>query len=215
MIICDENGAVLDGDQLMAMIGEYWHAHGLLKGGGVVATQMSNLGLERFFAGLGLTLVRTKVGDRYVVEHMRKHGFNVGGEQSGHMVLSDYATTGDGLIAGLQVLAVMLESNQPLSLAGKRFTPLPQLLKNVRYSGSSPLQRNDVQDAIKSAEKALGAKGRVFVRPSGTEKLIRVMAEGEDSGQVKALVDGICQSIESRVENRESSDAVSPHDSRL
>ncbi len=195
VIICDEKGEVLDGDQIMAMIGEYWHARGMLKGGGVVATQMSNMGLERFFAGLGLTLARTKVGDRYVVEHMRTNGFNVGGEQSGHMVLSDYATTGDGLMAALQVLAVMIESGKPLSSAGKKFMPLPQLLKNVRYRGENPLNRQPVQEAIAAAEKTLGNSGRVFVRPSGTEKLIRVMAEGEDPAQIMQLVEEICNAV--------------------
>ncbi len=195
VIICDEAGHVLDGDQLMAMIGEYWHKNGLLKGGGVVATLMSNMGLERFFAARGLTLARTKVGDRHVVEHMRGHGFNVGGEQSGHMILSDYATTGDGLIAALQILAVMLEEGKLLSEAGRKFEPLPQLLKNVRYQGGNPLAQPAVTTAITAAEQTLGASGRVLVRPSGTEKLIRVMLEGEDAAQIAQLAEAICHAI--------------------
>lgn len=197
VIICDEKGQILDGDQLMAMIATQCHQSGLLKGGGVVATQMSNIGLERYLGGMGLTLARTKVGDRYVVEHMRAHGFNVGGEQSGHLILSDYATTGDGIIAGLTVLAYLISRKKPLSECGKLFAPLPQILKNVPYErgGNSPLANPKVKEAIADAEKALSGKGRVFIRESGTEPLIRVMAEGDNDDQVKALVDGICDTM--------------------
>jgi phosphoglucosamine mutase len=163
----------------------------------VVATVMSNLGLERFLAGRGLTLHRTAVGDRYVVEHMRAEGLNVGGEQSGHMVLSDYATTGDGLLAALQVLAVLVESGRPASEVCRVFTPLPQLLKNVPFTGDSPLDRPRVQAAIGEAEAELAGTGRLLIRKSGTEPLIRVMAEGEDEAQVRRIVEGLCAEIAS------------------
>lgn len=196
VIICDETGHIADGDQLMAMIATQCQRAKLLRGGGVVATQMSNIGLEQYLASIGLSMVRTKVGDRYVVEHMRAHGFNVGGEQSGHIILSDYATTGDGIIAGLMILAYMLEDGRPLSTCGKMFTPLPQVLKNVPYAGGpSPLMKPEVKQAIASAEQKLGAKGRIFIRESGTEPLIRVMAEGESDTEIHLLVDGICECI--------------------
>jgi len=196
VLICDETGCIADGDQLMAMIATYCHSAGLLRGKGVVATQMSNMGLERYLSGLGLTLIRTQVGDRYVVEHMRAHGFNVGGEQSGHIILSDYTTTGDGIIAALQVLAYMQEKKQPLSACSRLFTPLPQLLRNVPYRGKvSPLTHPQVKKAIASAEQTLGKNGRIFVRESGTEPLIRVMAEGEDQVQVSGLVEQLCESV--------------------
>lgn len=196
LVMCDEKGQLLDGDQLMALVAHYWHKNNTLKGGGVVATQMSNLGLERFLQAKGLTLHRTKVGDRYVVEKMREGGFNVGGEQSGHIILTDYATTGDGLIAALQVLAVLVEDGRPASQAARQFTPLPQVLKNVRFSGGAPLDDVEVQKTIAHAEAMLAGTGRVLIRKSGTEPLIRVMAEGEDAQQVEAAVDSIAQSVE-------------------
>ncbi len=199
VIICDETGHIADGDQLMAMIATQCHNAKLLRGGGVVATQMSNIGLEQYLRSMGLSMVRTKVGDRYVVEHMRAHGFNVGGEQSGHIILSDYATTGDGIIAGLMILAYMLADGRPLSKCGKLFTPLPQVLKNVPYAGVSPLQDAKVREAIASAEQKLGTKGRIFIRESGTEPLIRVMAEGENDNEIHTLVDSICESVRKAV----------------
>lgn len=196
LVMCDENGELLDGDQLMAMIAAYWHAHGLLKGNGIVATQMSNLGLEKFLQSKKLTLHRTQVGDRYVVEKMRADGLNVGGEQSGHIILSDYATTGDGLIAALQILAVLVEDGRPLSEAGRQFTPMPQILQNVRYNGGAPLEQDNVRKAIAAAEAKLSGTGRLFIRKSGTEPLIRVMAEGENEDQVRQIVGELCDLIE-------------------
>ncbi|HEY0116048.1 MAG TPA: phosphoglucosamine mutase [Allosphingosinicella sp.] len=196
LIVVDEKGKVIDGDQMMALIGSSWHRKGQLRGGGVVATIMSNLGLERYFEGLGLTLKRTKVGDRYVLETMRAKGFNVGGEQSGHMILSDYGTTGDGLVAGLQVLAELVVAGKPASEVLNRFEPLPQLLKNVRFKGRSPLEREDVKAAIAGGKARLDGRGRVVIRKSGTEPLIRVMAEGEDEGLVRQVVDDICAAVQ-------------------
>jgi phosphoglucosamine mutase len=195
VIICDEKGNVIDGDQIMALIATSWASRGQLKGGGLVSTVMSNLGLERFLERQGLTLARTRVGDRYVVEHMRAHGFNVGGEQSGHIVLSDYATTGDGLLAALQVLAEVVRQGKPVSEVCKLFDPLPQLLKNVRFVGGKPLDDKRVKEAIADAEKRLGNQGRLVIRPSGTEPLIRVMAEGDDAGVVTTIVDELCSVI--------------------
>jgi phosphoglucosamine mutase len=192
VIIADENGRVIDGDQIMALIATSWAARGQLKGGGLVATIMSNLGLERFMESKGLTLVRTKVGDRYVVEHMRAHGFNIGGEQSGHIVMSDFATTGDGLVAALQVLAEVVRQGKPVSEVCSIFTPLPQILQNVKFSGGSPLDDKNVKSAIKDAEAMLGNTGRLVIRPSGTEPLIRVMAEGEDETLVRKIVNDLC-----------------------
>jgi phosphoglucosamine mutase len=192
VIIADERGHVIDGDQLMALIASSWAKKGDLKGGGLVATQMSNLGLERYLASLGLTLARTKVGDRYVVEHMRAHGFNVGGEQSGHIVLSDFSTTGDGLIAALQVLAEVVRTNKSVSKVCHLFEPVPQVLKNVRYREGKPLEENAVKKAIAEAEARLSEVGRLFIRPSGTEPLIRVMAEGDDEKLVHDVVDELC-----------------------
>ena len=180
VVIADETGAPVDGDQLMALVAKSWHEAGRLRGGGVVGTVMSNLGLERFLGGLGLALTRAPVGDRYVVEHMRRAGINLGGEQSGHIVLGDFATTGDGLVVALQCLAVLVESGQPASAMARLFDPLPQTLKNVRYRGASPLDAAPVQSAIADGERRLGAAGRVLVRTSGTESVVRVMAEGED-----------------------------------
>ena len=191
VIIIDEKGKEIDGDQLMALIGETWANDGILQGGGIVATIMSNLGLERFLTSRGLTLARTKVGDRYVVEHMRNFGFNVGGEQSGHMVLSDFGTTGDGLVAALQVLACVKRTGKTVSEVCRRFDPVPQLLKNVRYSGGSPLENKTVKEAIAAAESDLKKNGRLVIRPSGTEPLIRVMAEGDDRGQIERIVNDL------------------------
>ena len=192
VIICDEKGHVIDGDQIMALVASSWAQRGQLKGGGLVATIMSNLGLERFMEGQGLSLARTKVGDRYVVEHMRGHGFNVGGEQSGHIVLSDYATTGDGLLAALQVMAEVVRQGKPVSEVCKLFDPLPQVLKNVKFKGGKPLEDHAVKLAIAGAEMRLGNHGRLVIRPSGTEPLIRVMAEGDDSKLVHEIVDDLC-----------------------
>ncbi|MEP9397840.1 phosphoglucosamine mutase [Mesorhizobium sp. KR2-14] len=191
MVIVDENGTVIEGDQIMALIAESWHDAGRLSGGGVVATVMSNLGLERFLDNIGLQLHRTKVGDRYVVEHMRAHGLNVGGEQSGHMVLSDFSTTGDGLVSALQVLACLKRQNKPVSELCRKFEPVPQLLKNVRFSGGKPLEAAPVKEAIEEARNRLGTSGRLVIRPSGTEPLIRVMAEGDDPKLVETVVNDI------------------------
>ncbi len=195
LIVVDEHGKIVDGDQLMALIGCSWARSGLLAGGGIVATVMSNLGLERYLAGQGLSLERTKVGDRYVLEKMRADGFNVGGEQSGHIILSDYATTGDGLVAALQVLAELVATGKPASELLHLFDPVPQLLKNVRFSAGKPLDNAHVKAAIADAEAELVGKGRLVIRPSGTEPLIRVMAEGDDAGQVSRLVEMICEVV--------------------
>ena len=195
LIVCDEKGQVVDGDQIMAMIGRDWAQRGILKGGGVVATVMSNLGLERAMLAEGLTLERTKVGDRYVMERMRSGGFNLGGEQSGHLILHDYATTGDGLLAALQVLAVLVESGRPMSELARQFEPVPQLLQNVRYSGGKPLEDAQVIAAIADGEARLNGSGRLLVRPSGTEKLIRVMAEGDDETLVQAVVADVAGAV--------------------
>jgi phosphoglucosamine mutase len=195
LIIVDEKGRVVDGDQLMALIGVSWERHGMLTGGGVVATVMSNLGLERYLKGEGLTLERTGVGDRYVLERMRSGRFNVGGEQSGHIILSDYATTGDGLVAALQVLAELVVTGKPASELLHLFDPVPQLLKNVRFSGGKPLESATVKSAIADGEAALNGSGRLVIRASGTEPLIRVMAEGDDEGTVTRVVDMICDAV--------------------
>jgi len=195
LIVVDEKGKIVDGDQIMALIGASWARQGRLKGGGVVATVMSNLGLERFLEGEGLRLERTKVGDRHVLERMKEGGFNVGGEQSGHMILSDYATTGDGTLAGLQVLAELVASGKPASELLHQFDPVPQLLKNVRFAGGKPLDDAQVQAAIAEGEAMLAGRGRLVIRPSGTEPLIRVMAEGDDAGQVERVVDMICDAV--------------------
>ena len=195
VIVVDEKGQIVDGDQLMATIALSWAKRGMLEGDGIVATVMSNLGLERFLASNGLDLVRTKVGDRYVLEAMRERGYNVGGEQSGHIILSDYATTGDGLVASLQILAALVEAEQPASELLHLFDPLPQLLKNVRFGGGAPLETDGVKIAIASAEQRLKGSGRLVIRKSGTEPLIRVMAEGEDRGLVEEVVDSICEAV--------------------
>ncbi|MBU6253149.1 MAG: phosphoglucosamine mutase [Alphaproteobacteria bacterium] len=195
LIVVDEQGRVVDGDQIMALIGASWARRGALKGGGVVATVMSNLGLERYLQGQGLSLERTKVGDRYVLERMREGGFNVGGEQSGHMILSDYGTTGDGLVAALQVLAELVRQDRPASEVLHLFEPVPQLLKNVRFAGGAPLEAESVKTVIAQAEAELMGKGRLVIRPSGTEPVIRVMAEGDDATQVEHWVDAICDAV--------------------
>jgi phosphoglucosamine mutase len=199
VVMVDEKGEVIDGDQLMALIGSSWHEQGRLKGGGIVATVMSNLGLERFLKAHGLGLARTAVGDRYVLEHMRGKGFNVGGEQSGHIILSDYASTGDGLIAALQVLAVLVSARKPASAVMRLFAPVPQLLKSVRYdkaNGAKPLEHDGVRKAITAAESRLAATGRLLIRKSGTEPVIRVMAEGDDAAMVKSIVEELCATIQ-------------------
>lgn len=195
VMIIDEKGHMVDGDQLMAVIAESWHQDGRLSKPGIVATIMSNLGLERHLAGLGLSLARTAVGDRYVLEHMREHGFNVGGEQSGHIILSDYSTTGDGLMAALQVLAVVRRENRPVSEICHRFEALPQILKNVKTRGGQPLQDQAVNRAIDLLREQLGAAGRLVIRPSGTEPVIRVMAEGDDRDLVEKVVDDVIDVI--------------------
>ncbi len=196
LIIVDERGRTVDGDQIMALIGKSWAEAGRLRGDGIVATVMSNLGLERFLNSIGLSLERTAVGDRYVLERMRSGGFNVGGEQSGHIILSDYATTGDGLVAALQVLAELVRQGRPASEVLHLFDTVPQLLKNVRFSSGRPLESESVKRAIASAERELDGKGRLVIRPSGTEPVIRVMAEGDDAEQVTRLVDEICHAVQ-------------------
>jgi phosphoglucosamine mutase len=195
VLIVDELGQVVDGDQLMGVIATSWRDEGLLTGPGVVATIMSNLGLERYLGGIGLSLARTAVGDRYVLEHMREHGYNLGGEQSGHIILSDYSTTGDGLIAALQLLAVVQRSDKPVSEVCHCFEPLPQVLKNVRYKAGRPLDQGDVLAAINDARTKLGNGGRLVIRPSGTEPVIRVMAEGDDRDLVERVVDDIVDAV--------------------
>jgi phosphoglucosamine mutase len=195
LVIVDERSRVVDGDQLMAVIAESWHASGRLAKPGIVATVMSNLGLERYLGTLGLQLHRTAVGDRYVLEHMREHGYNVGGETSGHIILSDYATTGDGLVAALQVLAVVKKLDKPVSKVCHRFEPLPQVLRNVRYKKGKPLEDAKVRLAIKSAEQKLNGQGRLVIRPSGTEPVIRVMGEGDDKSLVEDVVADIVEAL--------------------
>ena len=195
LIVVDEKGDTVDGDQLMALIGASWAKEGLLMGGGVVATVMSNLGLERFLADRNLELIRTQVGDRYVLETMRERGCNVGGEQSGHIILSDYGTTGDGLVAALQVLACLVESGKRSSELLRQFEPLPQLLKNVRFDSGQPLEAQSVQAAVAQGEARLSGTGRLLIRKSGTEPLIRVMADGEDETLVAQVVDSICEAV--------------------
>jgi phosphoglucosamine mutase len=195
MLIADERGRIVDGDQVLAVIAESWKEDGRLSEPGVVATVMSNLGLERYLGSLGIALARTPVGDRYVLEHMRGHGFNVGGEQSGHIILSDYTTTGDGLLAALQVLAVVKRKDQPVSKVCHRFDPLPQILKNVRYKAGKPLEDAKVRDAIEDAQARLNGHGRLLVRPSGTEPVIRVMGEGDDKVMIEEIVDGIVDAL--------------------
>lgn len=195
LIMVDEKGAVIDGDQLMAIIATYWQEMKLLKGKGIVATQMSNLGLERYLAGQGLKLERTQVGDRHVMEAMRKGKYNLGGEQSGHIICSDYATTGDGLLASLQVLAALTAKGLPASVGCRMFDTMPQVLRNIRYNGIAPLDHENVTQAIANAEAKLGTNGRLLIRKSGTEPLIRIMAEGEESTFITQLVDDIAEEM--------------------
>ena len=196
LIVVDEKGQLVDGDQLMALIALELHRRGELRGDAVVATVMSNLGLERKLGDSGLGLLRTTVGDRYVLEEMRKSGCNVGGEQSGHIILADHSTTGDGLVAGLQVLAALVEADAPASSLLRQFEPLPQLLKNVRFNGGAePLKADSVQKRIAAAEAELEGRGRLVIRKSGTEPLIRVMAEGDDPALVERVVDDICEAV--------------------
>jgi len=195
MVIVDEKGRVVDGDQVLAVIAESWRDDGRLSRPGVVATVMSNLGLERHLASLGLALERTAVGDRYVIERMRDKGYNVGGEQSGHVIFSDYATTGDGLVSALQVLAVVQKRGRPVSEVCRRFEPLPQVLRNVRFNGGKPLEHPAVAKAIADAAARLGDRGRILVRPSGTEPVIRVMGEADDKALVDKLVGEVCDAV--------------------
>jgi phosphoglucosamine mutase len=195
LIVVDEKSQTVDGDQIMALIGSRLAEQGQLRGGGVVATVMSNLGLERYLNGRGLELVRTAVGDRHVLERMRSGGYNVGGEQSGHMILTDHSTTGDGTIAALQVLAAIVASGKPASETLHLFDPVPQLLRNVRFAGGKPLEHDAVKAVIAEAETELAGKGRLVIRPSGTEPVIRVMAEGDDAKQVAEVVERICAAV--------------------
>ncbi|PWR22716.1 phosphoglucosamine mutase [Zavarzinia aquatilis] len=198
LILVDEAGQVVDGDQLMAVVAEHFQRTERLRGGGIVATVMSNLGLERHLARLDLTMARTAVGDRYVVERMREQGYNVGGEQSGHIILSDFATTGDGLIAALQVLAMVVEAGRPASEVCRRFQPLPQVLRNVRFLAGQrhPLEDEGVKAIIAAVESRLERSGRLLIRKSGTEPVIRVMAEGEDQSLVESAVAEVVQALE-------------------
>ncbi len=195
LAICDERGQLVDGDQIMAIIAGHWAEKQRLTGGGVVATVMSNLGLERFLAARNLKLERTPVGDRAVMARMREGGFNLGGEQSGHVILSDFSTTGDGLLAALQVLAVLKEADRPMSALARQFDPVPQLLENVRFGGGKPLESKQVQGAIAEAEQRLNGSGRIVVRASGTEPLIRIMAEGDDEKLVSQVVREIAGAV--------------------
>ncbi len=201
VLIADEQGALIDGDQILALVARDWLVTGQLKGGGVVATVMSNLGLERYLEGLSLSLVRTPVGDRYVVEHMRKHGFNLGGEQSGHIILSDYGATGDGLVAALQALAVVVKTQRPASEVCRVFAPLPQVLRNVGYNGGQPLENSAVKKAVFQGERRLKGAGRLLIRKSGTEPLIRIMAEGGDEDLIHEVVKEIVAAVEKTAEN--------------
>jgi phosphoglucosamine mutase len=195
VLIADERGRIVDGDQLLAVIAASWKEDGRLAKPAIVATVMSNLGLERYLDGLGISLIRTPVGDRYVLEQMREHGHNVGGEPSGHIILSDYTTTGDGLLAALQVLAVVKKQGQPVSQVCHRFDALPQIMKNVRYKSGKPLENAKVRSAIKDAEQRLDGHGRLIVRPSGTEPVIRVMGEGDDKVLIEEVVDDIVEAL--------------------
>ena len=196
VVIVDEAGQVVDGDQLMALVAAFWRSENRLSGNGIVTTVMSNLGLERYLAGEGLAMVRTPVGDRYVSEHMRAHGFNVGGEQSGHIILSDYSTTGDGLVAALQVLAVVCQEQKPVSEVCHRFDPVPQVRKDVRFEDGQPLEDDAVKQVIADARIKLGNEGRLVIRQSGTEPVIRVMGEGDNADLVRRVVDEIIDVLE-------------------
>ncbi|MCX8254039.1 Phosphoglucosamine mutase [Beijerinckiaceae bacterium RH CH11] len=195
VLIVDEKGRKVDGDQLMAAVAESWQSDGKLSQPGIVATLMSNLGLERYLDSIGLSLARTAVGDRYVLEHMRRHGYNLGGEQSGHIILSDYATTGDGLVAALQVMALVKKSGRPVSEVCRRFEPVPQILKNVRFTEGRRVPEEKLAAAVEAGRARLGATGRLIVRPSGTEPLMRVMGEGDDADLVEKVVDEVCEAL--------------------
>jgi len=196
VVFCDERGVELDGDHILALVAGHWQRTNRLRGDGVVATVMSNLGLERHLNQQGLNLARTKVGDRYVVEHMRAKGFNLGGEQSGHIIMSDFATTGDGLVAALQALAAILVSDKRASEVAKLFTSLPQVQRNIKFGAIDPLEENDVQRAIADGEARLGQGGRLVVRKSGTEPLVRVMAQGDDAALVDEVVSQIINAMQ-------------------
>ncbi|MBS0469732.1 MAG: phosphoglucosamine mutase [Proteobacteria bacterium] len=196
VVMSDERGRIIDGDQVLALLGDSWQKRGRLKGGGVVGTVMSNAGLERYLKGLDLKLARAAVGDRYVIEQMQKGGFNIGGEQSGHVVLSDFSPTGDGMIAALQVLAVLATQGKPASEAAHRFEPLPQVLESVRFQKGSPLTHARVTESIKAGEARLNGSGRLLVRKSGTEPVIRVMAEGDDEALVRQVVGDVVSAIQ-------------------
>ena len=197
LIVVDEKGERIDGDQIMALLAIAKKEQGFLQGDAIVATVMSNLGMEKFLNAKGIKVIRAAVGDRYVVEAMREKGLNLGGEQSGHMVLSDFSTTGDGLLAALQVLSIVAKSGKTASSVCRLFEPLPQVLENVRYaSGQQPLTHDGVKDAVKKAEAALAGQGRLLIRPSGTEPVIRVMAEGPDMAQIKTVTRDVCAAIE-------------------
>ena len=196
IVLADERGALIDGDQMLALLAQSWQVRGVLSGDGVIATTMSNLGLEHYLEGRGLRLYRTQVGDRYVVEHMRRTGHNLGGEQSGHIIMTDFATTGDGLLAGLQVLAVMGAQDRPLSSFGRVFTPLPQRLRNCRLNGGRPLEEASVQRCIEAAQLRLGGRGRLLVRPSGTEPLVRLMVEADDEVLLERVLSEVGDAIE-------------------
>jgi phosphoglucosamine mutase len=196
IVLADERGELIDGDQMLALLAQSWQVRGVLGGDGVIATTMSNLGLERYLEGRGLRLYRTQVGDRYVVEHMRRTGHNLGGEQSGHIIMTDFATTGDGLLAALQVLAAMGAQDQPLSSFGRVFTPLPQRLRNCRLNGGRPLEEPSVQRCIEAAQLRLGGRGRLLVRPSGTEPLVRIMVEADDEVLLERVLSEVGDAIE-------------------
>ncbi|MBN9591292.1 MAG: phosphoglucosamine mutase, partial [Alphaproteobacteria bacterium] len=196
VVMADENGQIIDGDQILALIARSWTKAGTLRGGGVVGTVMSNAGLERYLTGMNLKLARAPVGDRYVLEMMHKGDFNVGGEQSGHIILNDFTTTGDGLIAALQVLAVIAGENRKASEAAHLFEPLPQLLHNVRFRGRHPLEEPRVTERIRAAEARLNGSGRLLVRKSGTEPVIRIMAESDDIALVQEVVRDVASAIE-------------------
>jgi phosphoglucosamine mutase len=194
--MADEKGQLIDGDQLMGLVAIEWQRRGILKGGGLVSTVMSNLGLERHIKAQGMDFIRTQVGDRYVVGHMRAHGYNLGGEQSGHIVMTDYGTTGDGLVSALQVLNALVNSDSPASEVCRVFEPTPQILENVTYSGTSPLDDAQVLAAIAEGESRVDGKGRLVIRPSGTEPLIRVMGECDDEGLLRSVIDDIVAAVQ-------------------
>jgi phosphoglucosamine mutase len=196
IVLADERGELIDGDQMLALLAQSWRQRDLLSGDGVVATTMSNLGLERYLESQGLRLHRTRVGDRYVVEQMRRTGHNLGGEQSGHIIMTDFATTGDGLLAGLQVLAVLCAQDRPLSAFGRMFTPLPQRLRNCRLNGGEPLTEPSVQRCIEAAQLRLAGRGRLLVRASGTEPLVRVMVEADDEALLEEILSEVGGAID-------------------